>query len=385
MTPLIKESSILVFSAYYLPGYKGGGPIRTISNMLQRLDKYFKFSLVTSNSDLGDTSPYPAIAYDSWINTNSINIIYLSPVDFIKKLTNIITEYTGDALNLNSFFSFRFSILPLIIWRINKPSKAIILGPRGEFSKGALTLKSSKKKIYISLSKTLGLYKNVIWHASTEHEAADIRRVMGTSAKVRIAIDIAQPSDAISLAPREANTPLRIVFISRISAKKNLLGAISILRKVNNKVIFDAYGPTEDEIYWSECLKVAKLLPENVIFNYCGTLHPNNVPDTLAGYDLFLFPTLGENFGHVIAEALSAGLPILISDTTPWNNLEDKNLGWSIPLNQPEKYIGSIDSCYNKTPEEYEKWRKHIRSWAIKNVGNQDAVEQNRQLFMNLK
>jgi len=188
--------AVLLFSGFYLPGYKGGGPIRTIANMLQALGQEIDFSLVTSDRDLGDGSAYPSISPNIWIRTDSTTAIYLSSNGFLRKLNQLISGYTGDAIHLNSFFSFRFSILPLLLWRIHKPGRPVILGPRGEFSQGALALKSAKKRAYLALVKHLGLYKNVIWHASTEHEAADIRRVMGASATVRIAIDIAQPGAA---------------------------------------------------------------------------------------------------------------------------------------------------------------------------------------------
>ena len=35
-------------------------------------------------------------------------------------------------------------------------------------------------------------------------------------------------------------------------------------------------------------------------------------------YDAFVFPTRGENFGHVIAESLSASCPVVCTDQTPW-------------------------------------------------------------------
>ena len=375
----------LVFTGFFLPGYKGGGPIRTIANMLQTLGQEIDFFLVTSDRDLGDATAYPSISPNIWINTDYAKAIYLSPKGFFRKLNQLISGYTGDAIHLNSFFSFRFSILPLLLWRIHKPCLPVILGPRGEFSQGALALKSAKKRAYLALVKHLGLYKNVIWHASTEHEAADIRRVMGASATVRIAIDIAKPGAAPALAPRQAGAPLRTVFISRISPMKNLLGAIEILQRVRQQVVFDVYGPVEDESYWVACQQAAQLLPPHVTFDYRGALHPDEVPATLARYDLFFLPTLGENFGHVIAEALSAGLPVLISDTTPWRGLADQSLGWDVPLDQPGQFAACIEACCHKPAAEYDEWRKAIRAWAVANIGNQDAIEQNRQLFMNLK
>ena len=56
-------------------------------------------------------------------------------------------------------------------------------------------------------------------------------------------------------------------------------------------------------------------------------------------WDLFLFPTVGENYGHVIQEALSAGCVALISDQTPWQDLEQSGVGAAIPLDQPQRFV----------------------------------------------
>lgn len=377
---------VLVFAGFYLPGFKGGGPIRTIANMIDQVGDEIQFSLYTNDRDLGESTAYASIMPDDWQRVGKTNVFYASPAfGWIFKLWKNIANFDGDALHLNSFFSFRFSFLPLIFWSILKFKKPIILGARGEFSKGALMLKAPKKFFFIRLFRMLGLHKNITWHASTDHEALDIRRVMGERANIRLAIDIARPGDDVNFSPRVVNGPLRIVFISRISPMKNLLGAIKMLCRVKAHVIFDVYGPTEDEFYWKECRSAAELLPDNVNFNYCGTLLPNKVLGQLTQYDLFFFPTLGENFGHVIAEALSAGLPLLISDATPWRDLSKKLIGWDIPLHQPEIFVACIEECCSKPPEEYDNWRKSIRAWAVNNIGNKDAIEQNRQLFMNLK
>lgn len=376
---------ILIFTGFYLPGFKGGGPIRTIANMLDQLGDEIQFSLYTNDRDLGESKPYSSIESDIWQFVGETNIFYasLTPM-WIFILWRIIVNFKGNALNLNSFFSIRFSILPLILWNLRKNNKPIILGPRGEFSKGALNLKSRKKRIFIAISKFIGLHKNVIWHASTEHEATDIRRVMGNDVKIRIAIDLTMPGNDIQLTPRISNNLLRIVFISRISPMKNILGAIELLQNVREEVHFDVYGPAEDEVYWTECRHAAARLPANIVFAYCGVLQPLEVAPTLAKYDLFLFPTFGENYGHVIAEALFAGLPILISDATPWRDLEQKKLGWDIPLDQPDRFVACIEACCSMPADAYDKWRREIRQWAVANIGNQDAVDENRRLFSNL-
>lgn len=377
---------VLTFTEYYLPGFKGGGPIRTVSNMLDELGHEIAFSLVTSDRDFGDLQTYSGVAVDQWQSTPSGEVYYASPkLNYIFKLWHIIKCFSPKILYLNSFFSLRFSILPLLLWRLSMSTGPVILGPRGEFSQGALELKSIKKNAYVVLSKLLGLYSRIIWHASTEAEADDIRRVMGNKARIRVAVDIACPPRHVKLASRKEGTPLRIVFLSRVSPKKNLRRAIEILQNIRCGVIFDVYGPLEDTGYWASCQIAAKELPPHVRFNYGGLLHPAQVPDILAQYDLFYFPTLGENFGHVIAEALGCGLPILISDATPWRSLHERKLGWDVSLADADQFVARIEECQRIPAIEYDAWRRSIRSWALENIGSKEAVEQNRRLFMNLE
>jgi glycosyltransferase involved in cell wall biosynthesis len=376
---------VLVFCNYYIPGFRGGGPIRTVSNMVDKIGCHFDFHIVTADRDLGDAVAYKAVEKNRWNSVGSAQVFYVEPgLRGIWKIALLLKQHRFDVLYLNSFFSFQFSIMAMLVTLVLRPNIPIILGPRGEFSAGALMLKALKKRIFIAFSKMSSLYGNVIWHASTRYEAEDIRHLMGGEVMVRTAIDLVMTDINILPVPRTSGGQLQIVFVSRISPKKNLLGVLSMLLRVREQVRIDVYGPAEDEDYWAECQNAAAVLPVNVVFKYCGILEPLEVSPTLAKYDLFLFPTLGENYGHVIAEALCAGLPILISDTTPWRNLEQMKLGWDIPLDQPDRFVACIEECSAKSADEYDKWRHDIRQWAIANIGNEAAVEENRQLFSNL-
>lgn len=377
--------SVLIFSEFYLPGFKGGGPIRTISNMIEAIGDSVGFRVVSCDRDLGDEFSYSLINANGWNAQGKAEVFYVRRgLDGMVGIIRVLRGEQYDVLSLNSFFSFQFSIFPLLFCKIFQRRRTVIVGPRGEFSSGALRIKNFKKTAFLLVSKFFGLHKNVIWHASSNYEAIDIRRVMGDEVRIRIAIDIAEPGGDVPFVPRAKKEALRIVFLSRISPKKNLLGAIEMLQNIKNDIVFDVYGPIEDADYWRRCSAAVDLLPKNVKFRQCGERQPNEVVACLAQYDLFFFPTLGENFGHVIAEALSAGLPLLISNTTPWRELAEKSIGWDISLEQPEEFIASIERCCEKTPEEYAVWRKRIRAWAVENIGGREAIEQNQKLFMDL-
>ena len=261
--------------------------------------------------------------------------------------------------------------------------RAVVLAPRGEFSEGALKLKAYKKNFYIFWAKSFGLYRNIIWHASTEHEAEDIKRVMGSSSCVMIARNISAVSSAVGngFEVRGDGQPLRVVFLSRISPKKNLKFALEVLRSVKVPVKFEIYGPIEDQQYWGQCVSLVKDLPENICVEYMGAVDPSEIGRVMASNDLFFLPTLGENFGHVIAEAITAGTPVLISDTTPWRNLEGRSVGRDIPLSEGELFVEYIEYFYSLDSGQQLAFRDSVHRFAEELRGDDSVIENNLNLF----
>ncbi len=51
-------ATILTFNRYYLPGYRAGGPIRTLANTVAQLGEEFSFRIITLNHDSGVDTPY---------------------------------------------------------------------------------------------------------------------------------------------------------------------------------------------------------------------------------------------------------------------------------------------------------------------------------------
>ncbi|WP_169293978.1 glycosyltransferase family 4 protein [Advenella sp. EE-W14] len=370
--------NILCFTGSYLPGYKGGGPIKTIKNLFDQTGDEINFKLITSDRDLGDTFPYTSITSGDWNQVGKASVFYIKPgKSGYTQTARILRNKDYDIVYLNSFFSFRFSFFPLLISKTL--NKKIVLGPRGEFSEGALSLKSSKKRIFIFLFKLLRLHKGIIFQASSNYEANDIRRVLGHNVDIHIAEDIGTQEFAKDI--NTTSNSLNTVFISRISPKKNLLFALEILKKVQQPLTYDIYGPIEDVDYWQQCETAIKTLPPHIQVNYKGNLTPDNVINTLRNYDLFFFPTKGENYGHVIAEALCAGLPILIANTTPWRNLQELGIGWDLPLTNPDAFSDVLNNLATMSPEEHLAMRQNVLAWAKNKFSQRDAIEANIALF----
>ena len=381
-----KKCSILTFTDFYLPGYKAGGPIRTLANMVDQLGDEFEFKIITADRDFDDNSTYKAITVGCWNKVSKADVFYLSPhMRSIKEFRKVICSTEYDVIYLNSFFSPRFTIQILLLRRLRLiPDKPLILAPRGEFSLGALALKRLKKRVYLLLAKVFGLCGSIIWQASSKHEEADIRLWFVDKASVAIAPDIppaVHAADVSLLKEKKTKGSLKIIFLSRLSRKKNLDTALKMLVGLKGKIHFDIYGPIEDKGYWGECEKIIGNLPENINIQYCGTVTHERVSMVMSEHDLFFLPTLGENFGHVILEALVAGSPVLLSDQTPWRDLQEKGVGWDLSLAKPDMFQDVLQNCVDMDDVEYVKWSERARMYGLAVSKDSEVVEQNRNLF----
>jgi glycosyltransferase involved in cell wall biosynthesis len=381
----MRHKIILTFLGYYLPGYKAGGPIRTLENMTKALNDDFLFKIITSDRDMNDDSSYKGIEVNKWVNVESSKVFYLSPDNINPKyILNIIKETEYDILYLNSFFSLKFTILPLILRRLNFfSSKSIIVAPRGEFSEGALKIKSLKKRFFIRFAKFLKLYDDIVWQASSNYEKEDIKRVFNNKLNVVIAPDLPGQSHKekqVKRNPKESGS-IKILFLSRISKKKNLDYALKLVQKLSGNVVFNIYGPLEDKYYWQECKNIISTMSNNIEINYCGSVPHEKVNEIMSNHDLFLFPTHGENFGHVILEALVAGCPVLISDNTPWRNLENKQAGWDINLSDKSGFLKVLNEILNMDSDSYKLLSENARKYGLKHTLDENIVKQNKRLF----
>jgi len=290
---------------------------------------------------------------------------------------------------LNSVFDSVFTLWPLLNYNLGRiPRRPVVLAPRGEFSEGALALKRGKKISFLAAAKILHFYRKVIWQASSDYEKADIVRAMrNDSINIFIAGNCPQriiiaPHFSSRSHPDFCKNRLRVVFLSRISPKKNLDFALRVLRHVSVPIEFNIYGPKEDAIYWGQCESLLASLPENVCVTYLGDIKHSQVAETMALHDLFFFPTRGENYGHVIAEALSAGTPVLIADTTPWRDLQQAGVGWDLPLDAEQPYAERIDYCAGLDAAAYQEWRVRVQHFARQKLSDPKIIEANRNLFM---
>ena len=373
--------TILIIMGRYLPGYKDGGPVRSIKNLVDRLGNEYDFRILTADRDHGDGESYTGIKIRDWNTVGAAKVYYVEPGGFNRKTVERLAK-EADMVYLCGCFN-DYARTTLKLKKQGRIECQVVIAAMGLFSPGAFHIKYPKKKAYMVLLKRLGYFRGVEWSATSEEEAEDIRREAGRDAVCHLAEDLPRKPEEIQHIAKTDTGSLNVIFLSRISRKKNLLFAVKILQRMKGDIAFDIYGNMEDISYWKECEEELKKLPENVKWEYKGAAEAEQVVKIFAKYDIFLFPTMAENYGHVIFEAMAGGCVPIISDKTPWTEEKAGNCGEVVELereNAVEDFAEAVEKYAGMTQLEKRRAADKCIAFAM-NYHAEKAEEQYRKIF----
>lgn len=357
----------------FFPGKKYGGPPVSVDNFCSLMEKFESY-IVCLNHDMDTKVPYSNIE-KGWNQRSNAKIFYLSDADFCyKSFLKIAKALHPDFIYLQGLF--QQCVLPslLVSKRLNVK---IMLAPRGELCKGAFD-KKWKKIPYIIFLRMFGLMGNASFQVTSDEEYDSIKKYLGVA------------EDRIYYLPNIPSLPRlkpqsepkkqgvgHFVFISRIVPKKNLLKCVHYFKNIKGKAFFHIYGPIEEETYWKECEEEIRSLPSNIQVEYKGLVDHEHIHEVFGKYDAFLFPTRSENFGHVIAESLLARCPVIISDQTPWTDVNGTGAGWALSLDKDEEFLNAINYIIDCNDADMSEHRHH----AEKYVYNKLQIEKLRDSY----
>jgi glycosyltransferase involved in cell wall biosynthesis len=211
----------------------------------------------------------------------------------------------------------------------------------------ALKQKGAMKAGVSFVLKALRAYKNVVFHSTNDQETDEIRLFLNqqnSNSKGGVAGVSGDPVASGNAILQMPNVPrnlgagvkqtkrqkqpneLHWLFVGRISPEKNpllLLEALHLL-EIPTKGYF--IGGCQNEAYRQQFEDKIKSLPKQHQVEYVGEKSLQEITEFLGEADVSINTSISENFGHAMAEALSAGVPINVGPNTPWQNLsEDKS------------------------------------------------------------
>ena len=263
----------------------------------------------------------------------------------------------------------------------------LVVSPRGMLSGWAYRHRRWRKRV-AELVVHPGAFADAAgWHATSPEEAEDIR-ALGFKQPVCVSPNgVALPSAEElaaaratwhGLCPAAATRPVAL-FYSRLHRKKRLLELIDLWLAVpRGDWLLLVVGIAEDytAAELNARIAAAGATGRIAVFDGAGRAAPYAVAS------LFVLPSHSENFGLVIAEALAAGVPTLVTDTTPWSGLAAQGCGWCVPW---EKFGPALAAALTTPADELSAMGRRGRDWAAREFSWERAARLLQEFYHHLR
>jgi glycosyltransferase involved in cell wall biosynthesis len=254
----------------------------------------------------------------------------------------------------------------------------VVVHSRGMLTPWALDHRAWKKRVAMALFERRDLETASALIATSSSECDGIRRlgIWRPVAVIPNGVRIAPHEPASRDARRPGNRLRTVLFLSRVHPVKglsNLLHAWSRLAPPNWRLRIA--GP-DDGGHLDEILALVRLLNLSDSVEYTGALDGDAKAAAYRDADLFVLPTLSENFGIVVAEALAHGVPVITTRGAPWEDLERHGCGWWVEVG-PEPLAGAMREAMALTDEERramgQRGREYVRRYSWDEIARQTA------------
>ena len=313
-------------------GIHCGGPSRSVLSLAQGLRDLFVDSDIITNNDIED----PLIASEPWIHAVPYHRNYFG---YNKAFCAYLRDADYDIFHIHSVYNYTSTIAMRIARNRGIP---FIVSPRGSLLKSAMSISSKyKKQLFNKLILINDLSHSSVLHATSDEEMLDIY-----SLGVKCPFAVIPNSIKLSTNCYAHDTSVfRIGVCGRINPKKNIDGIIKAwahagMNNVKAELLIIGGAKHEKEmLYLKELHKLEKDLEiSNIIWT--GPVYGYKQKELLCSLSALLLGSHSENFGMVVPESLSLGVPVIASYGTPWEILQHSNSGWWI-----DNSVESIATC----------------------------------------
>ena len=277
-------------------------------------------------------------------------------VDFFAR---VFAEVRPDVIHLHGIWSWKIHLAAKTARRMGIP---YVIAPRGMLEPWSLKTKWLKKRIARFLYQDNDLKWAAALHATAASEAEQFRKlgfknpIVVSPNGVSLPREVEEPKSKVGVEQMIGRgvEPRRVLFVSRMHAKKGVLELVEAWAKAKSQdwqceLVYTLNGDAERAYEARVKERIGALgmsygmdLTANADFILTGPLSDDAKWAAYARADLFVLPTYSENFGIVVAEALWAGLPVVTTKGTPWQELLGRKCGWWIDLPPKESLVAAL-------------------------------------------
>jgi glycosyltransferase involved in cell wall biosynthesis len=309
-----------------------------------------------------------------WSRIPFVSRLYLS-----KGLHNALTasSLTADVLHAHGLW-----LMPNVYpeWVARRARKPLVISPRGMLGGAALQFSTLRKRLF-----WWGLQRSAVGgarclHATSLQEYDDIREfgLRHPIAIVPNGIDV----PAYDPPPRNYTLRRRVLYLGRLHPKKGIDQLIAAWRRVEDRhpdwqldIVGPLTGTYPDELrrmIAQMAVKRAQLM---------GPFYGADKTKAYQRSDLFVLPTLNENFGNTVAEALSHGVPVITTKGAPWGGLEAHHCGWWVD-HGVSPLAAALDEAMNLDTASLKEMGKAGHSWMEGSFGWQSVASSMLSVYL---
>lgn len=298
----------------YIPAWRYGGPIHSVHGLCKALAaRGHEVDVATTNVDGEGDSEVPLeqpVAMDGirvhYFPSHRMRRLYYAP----RMKTFLERHVAGyDIVHTHSVFLWPTAAAARAARLRSRP---YVVSPRGMLVRGLIERRSTLlKRGWIRLVERRNIEGAAAVHVTSAAEGADL---LSLGLAPRRMFEIANGVDlpAASSPQREKDLPQRyVLFLSRISWKKGLDRLVEALRGAPG--VHLVVAGNDDEGHWAAVEAKAKLLGVHERVRFIGFVEGDRKERVLAGADLFVLPSYSENFGNAVLEAMSHGVPVVVT------------------------------------------------------------------------
>lgn len=316
---------------------RSGGPSRTVTSLcssIARLGGAVDLAAGIDRSD-GDRLVLPDAHGVSLhlVDARRMGRLHVYP-GFSRTVSRILDKQGGPALihdhgiwghtNVSSWLAARRRGVPYV------------LSPRGMLEPWALEFKARKKKLAWMLyqKRIIGSAAAVV--ATSEQECENVKRLFPKLPVAIIPNGVNLP-DSENMMPRGSHCEAggTVLFMSRIHPVKNLTGLLhawaSLPAELADGWRLVIAGPDEGG-HAQKVISLARELGLQNSVQLIGAVSEDKKAMVFRSADVFVLPSHSENFGVVVAEALTYGVPVITTTGTPWKELPQRRCGWWVDV-----------------------------------------------------
>lgn len=303
------RTRVLASIEWFTPAFQAGGIISSLVNQVEHLSHALDFRIVCSNRDLvgqEPMSPNPG----QWQQFERYRVMHTQP---LVPWQVILEQVQPDIIYINGLFNKPFCRDLLSISR--DYGCPVVLASHGMLAPNALSIKPVRKYAWLTLQRLMGTMEALRWHASSEAESMQIKNWFPT-ADIRVAQNL---PPAIGEVRHDPGTSLEFLSVGRIHPIKNYVFAAKCLKQLAQSaqvdITYRIIGPIENT---EEAHRISDHDDPRFNTEFVGVISPADLAEHYQKSRALLVPSLSENFGQVVVEALSNGLPVVVSEHTPW-------------------------------------------------------------------